>query len=242
MVTRLVIVVAALMALAIAPAYAEPPRLTVVELYTSQGCNPCPPADAYLRDLAARDDVLPLSFHIDYWDYIGWKDPFADAENTARQRAYAGRLGLSYVYTPQMVIDGMWQGSGAARGERDKQIAMAHDTERETVAVTLESVAPNRLRLSLPAGDFDGRADINLVRFDAEQTTKILRGENRGRELTYANVVREMRRVGTWRGEALELEIELTDLGGVGDDRCAIIVQRAGQGAVLGAAMLDLRG
>src|SRR5512132_845189 len=102
-------------------------RLTVVELFTSQGCSSCPAADAFLGELAKRPDVLALSEHIDYWDYLGWKDPFASRENTERQRAYARRLGSGYVYTPQMVVQGMGQIAGADREGVLELVARAKD-------------------------------------------------------------------------------------------------------------------
>jgi hypothetical protein len=91
----------------VASAHADSRPVTVVELYTSQGCSSCPPADAYLGKIANRDDIIALSFHVDYWDYIGWKDKFARPEHTQRQRKYAGHLGMGYIYTPQLVVQGM---------------------------------------------------------------------------------------------------------------------------------------
>ena len=100
-------------------------RLVVVELFTSQGCSSCPPADKFLTDLMARDDVLPLSLHVDYWDYIGWKDPFASPLFTNRQRQYASVMALRYVYTPQMVIQGVYQAVGSRRSEVLEMIEQA---------------------------------------------------------------------------------------------------------------------
>jgi hypothetical protein len=166
----------------------------LVELFTSQGCNSCPPADAYLGDLAKRRDVVALAFHVDYWDYIGWKDPFADAAWTARQRAYARSLGTAQIYTPQMVIDGGRHAVGSDRRAVERLIAEAAKRERPT------------LELARHAGGLDlridgaGAGEVWIVGYDPRHETKVARGENAGRTLTEFNVVRGLRKVETWPG------------------------------------------
>ena len=209
----------------------------VVELFTSQGCSSCPPADALLGELAQHPGVLALSMHVDYWDYIGWKDPYADPDLTRRQRDYAKRLGLRYVYTPQMVVDGRYDVVGLRRSavldtiERSarqrKGVEVRFDRERGSVVI--------------PAGQApaDG-ATVWLAAFDSAHETSIPRGENAGRTLKYHNVVRSMTRIGAWNGEAMEIPLDMAASAAEGRDGCAVIVQQGVQGRVLGAAMLGL--
>ncbi len=216
-------------------------RFIVVELFTSQGCSSCPPADAHLADLAQRDDVLALSFHVDYWDYIGWHDRFAAATHTQRQRDYARKLGMTYIYTPQIVVDGMWQEAGADRSAVAGRIDMATSVPHEWLNVELALSGNREIIIRLPDGETQREADVYFVRWDTGHDTTVTRGENRGRELHNANVVRNLLNIGTWRGKPLEIAVKLADLDGVGNDGCAVIVQERGPGAVLGAARLDMR-
>ncbi len=232
-------------ALAAAPfslAAAERP-LTVVELFTSQGCSSCPPADAFLGELAGRADVLALSFHVDYWDYIGWKDPFASAAHTRRQRDYSRKLGLRYVYTPQMVIQGAAHATGSDRSavlsriEKDRALAR--------VPVELRQGDDGGVRLSIPdapaTGEAAEEADIWLVIFDREHLTPVKRGENRGRNLRNYNVVRRLSRIATWRGKALDMPVTVPDMVLGGGRACAVLVQSTETGRILGAAALGLQ-
>src|SRR6266436_6799791 len=123
------------LALGIAPLHAGE-RPTVVELFTSEGCSSCPPADALLAELAGRPEVLALSFHVDYWDRLGWKDPFSSPAATARQHRYARLLGLATVYTPQIVVDGRWQAVGSERGDVERALDLAR-RNRDRVPVAL---------------------------------------------------------------------------------------------------------
>ena len=182
----------------------------VVELFTSQGCSSCPPAENFLRDLAKRDDVIALEYHVDYWDYIGWKDPFASPLFTQRQRNYARQLGSRTVYTPQMVIDGADHAVGSRRGAVNALIKDAQ-TQRQSrpaggVEVNLRSDDQGHLWAVLE-GYPDKTLDINLVSFDDQHRTKVKRGENAGRELTNARVVRRLERLGQWRGGRTKIAI-----------------------------------
>ena len=240
--TRLVLVLAAAAGLALAAPVAAGERSTVVELYTSQGCNSCPPADAILGDLAERDDVIALSFHIDYWDYLGWKDTFSSAEATARQKQYARFLGARGVYTPQMVIGGVAHAVGSRRGRVEELIDAVAARERQYVDVSLAQGTQGEVLVRIGDGEADPtrKSAIWLVRFDAAQTVPIERGENAGRTITYHNVVRDIERIGWWKGEALELTLQLADLREGGRDGCAIIVQNGSHGQVLGAAEMNI--
>ena len=218
-------------------AAAEDAPLTVVELFTSQGCSSCPPADRFLGELTKRGDILPLSVHVDYWDYIGWKDPFADPENTQRQRRYARTLGRRYVYTPQMVIQGAFDSTGSDRAKVLGKIAEAKKLDRLAVKV---SRAGGGLRITVPAGDIRDRATVWLAVFDRRHDTEIKRGENSGSTLCYYNVVRGMTQIGVWTGQPLDIVTKAADMQAQGRDSCAVIVQSLKTGRILGAARLDL--
>ena len=202
-------------------------RPVLVELFTSQGCSSCPPADAFLGELAARQDVVALSFHVDYWNYIGWKDPFATSWATQRQREYGRTLGQRYVYTPEIVVDGAAHAAGSDRDEVERLIAEAE--ARPGPVVEAERNA-DEIRIRIGAGK--GEGTVWLVRFDPEHVTRIERGENGGRTLRNFNVVRGMTKLGTWSGEPLDLRAEPGPVG------CAVIVQDEGSGKVAGAAVV----
>lgn len=225
------------------PVVADPARPVVVELFTSQGCSACPPADALLAEMAARDDVIALALHVDYWDYIGWADTFASGQFTRRQQAYARAAGQRMVYTPQMIIGGEARVQGHAPMEVAEQImdqrALAYPVE-----VTLTRQEDGGLRITAVTRDAALVAGegaeapvmvVQLVRYMPLQTVEIRRGENAGRTVDYTNIVTEWLRVGEWTG-AEPFELDLTDNS---PDPAVAIVQRAGPGAILGAARLD---
>ena len=169
---------------------------TLVELFTSQGCSSCPPADEYLIELDARDDVIALSMHITYWDYIGWKDPFASDAVTERQRAYGRRIGRGRIYTPEIIVNGVLDAVGSRKGAVDRTIAEVQATKPTRLAIELSMMADDGMRVSLPGANFDGAATVWLARYDKEHVTEIERGENAGRTLRNINVVRELREIG----------------------------------------------
>jgi|ETNmetMinimDraft_33_1059910.scaffolds.fasta_scaffold04839_3 hypothetical protein len=215
--------------------------LTVVELFTSQGCSSCPPANAFLGELAERDDLLALSFHVDYWDYIGWKDVFASPVNSRRQRDYARSLGFRYVFTPQMVIQGAAQATGTDRaailgGVSAQQkhsrvpLTLGHGADSGTMTVAMAAVAGGE------------PADVWLAVFDHERITPVKSGENRGRAIHNFNVVRDFRHIAVWRGEALEISASLPEVAVLENDACAVIVQSRRTGRILGAAKIAIKG
>ncbi len=215
---------------------------TLVELFTSQGCSSCPPADAFVGELAARDDIIALSMHVNYWDYIGWRDPFASEETTARQRRYGRRLARGMVYTPQMVIDGTLDAVGSDRAAVDRAIATSKAASRLRLAVAIAVAEDDGLVVSVPGARFDGAATVWLARYDAEHVTAVGRGENTGRTLRNVNVVRDLRKIGTWTGQPLEIRVPASVLtaGEGGRDGCVIIVQADGFGPVLGVGKMRL--
>jgi len=212
----------------------------VIELFTSQGCSSCPPADSYLRSLAKRTDILALGFHVDYWNYAGWTDPFSKPEFTQRQRDYAAAFHDSYVYTPLMVVSGKNQGVGSDQQKIDQLIAAEKSAQSSVVPVTL-SGSPAGLKVDLAAGDTgitSAPADIWLVRFDGEKRTTIVRGENRGRYAQDVNIVRELVRIAEWTGDPLHFEVVLPKRSGSGEWGCAILIQAPNGGPILGAAQI----
>jgi hypothetical protein len=215
------------------------PTPVVVELYTSQGCSSCPPADALLGELARRKDVVALSFHVDYWDYIGWKDPFASAAATERQRDYGRALGLKMVYTPQIIVDGTADAVGSDQNAVEKLIAAAAKRPRVDIKFSLDEMG--RLFVELPEHPLAGMATVWLAVFDSEHKTAVARGENSGATLSDYNVVRELRRVGNWPGTPVQLPVAMAPDAAAKHDGCAIIVQLGETGPILAAAIVPLK-
>lgn len=211
------------------PAASAADRPVVVELFTSQGCSSCPPADVLLGELARRDDVLALSFHVDYWDRLGWKDPFSSPMATARQRAYAQKLGLRTVYTPQAVVDGTAEMVGSDRRAVARAIAAAR--AQQTVDVKLVRDAGD---LVVRVGPVEGmgRTSVQLVAYAPGQTTRVTAGENGGRSLANANIVRSVEMLGVAGPAAGEWRVPAEAGPGF-----AVLVQGA-DGKVLGAAAI----
>ncbi|KIT16046.1 DUF1223 domain-containing protein [Jannaschia aquimarina] len=205
------------------PASADP---VVVELFTSQGCSSCPPADAMLHDLAEREDVIALSLHVDYWDWIGWEDTFGDAAHTERQKAYAAREGSSVVYTPQFVIDGQVQIAGA-KGMKVSEAVSAHSGGAEVLEID-----GDRLLLS----GQDSRADLVMAHVLPEIQVAIGHGENAGRTITYANVVQGWENLGSWDGAPGGLDLPARRDGMIRVVLAQEIDAKGRPSAILGAA------
>ena len=245
-------------------AHAEP-RPAVVELFTSEGCNSCPPAEAYVGELAGRSDVLALAFHVDYWDDLGWRDRFGLGQSVERQRSYARSLRLSSVYTPEVVIDGRADYVGSNR----VGIGNALKEKRDGVPVTL-SVGNGEAEVRLGRGEQGARengihqngpgeqaqgaklsteraarekaagGDVVLVAYLRKAVSSIGRGENAGRTLDEYNIVRAVVPLGRWDGGAQEFHAKLASLPQDATD-VAVLVQSPGQGAVVGAATQRVR-
>jgi len=218
-----------------AQANAGEQNLTVVELYTSEGCSSCPPADNFVGELSKRDDVLALSLHVDYWDYIGWKDRFADPRYTLRQRQYAKQFQLRYVYTPQVVVDGAFEAVGSDRDKIRSILRKASLVQK--VPVKLSGTA-NGMVLDLAAADV-GDVKVYSVFYTRHQETQVKRGENSGRRLGHSNVVNDMTHIATWDGKATKFTIPASTKGG---EVCAVILQSVQTGRIIGAGRLALDG
>jgi hypothetical protein len=208
------------------PAAAAPASLTVVELFQSQGCSDCPPANANVMALADRPDLLTLSFGVTYWDNLGWKDTFASPQFTARQWDYAHALRHAEVYTPQVIVNGRADIVGRDRMALEQLIAKEANVSSPTADVN-----PNSVHLG--AGG-DRQADIWLVRFDPRTVeVPIGRGENSGLTLPHRNVVKELVKLGKWTGQPETLPLPQSRQGGLKD---AILLQEGRGGHILAAA------
>jgi hypothetical protein len=190
-------------ALCLAPALARAAdRPVVVELFTSQGCSSCPPANAYLNELARkRADVLPLAFHVTYWDRLGWKDPFSLEAATERQDVYGHRFGDGS-YTPEIVVDGASSHVGSERQEVGSAI---NEAKRQSQTAASLNITRDGGQLLIEIGAGKGNGRVLLIGFDHNHQTAVRRGENGGRTLEEANVVRSIRAIGDWQGATLRL-------------------------------------
>jgi hypothetical protein len=237
---RLARSVAAFVLIALAgPAAAASAPKSVVELFTSQGCSSCPPADQLLAELAGRPDVLALTFPVDYWDYLGWKDTLAQPAFTARQRAYASARNDKQVYTPQIVVNGLKPVVGSDRTKIESLMAKAANNGGLPVAVAISEVG-SAVTIEIQASpDSPLSGEAWLLPVAKLREVAIGRGENKGRTIAYANVVRGMVKLGDWSGTAARFEVPLDQARPVDTDTYVVLVQAVGDakpGAILGAA------
>ncbi|AXC48400.1 DUF1223 domain-containing protein [Paracoccus suum] len=218
----------------------------VVELFTSQGCSSCPPADALLGELTSRPDVLALTFHVDYWDYLGWVDDFARPEFTARQRAYGRRTGERATYTPQFVVGGLDTPLDLGPASLEMLVDM-HEAEGSPAQVAVADEG-ERIRVDLtPGAKLSGAFSVDLVRFVPRREVRIGAGENRGRTVAYRNVVVSLDRLAVWDGRG-PLRLTVVPRGGgrealPADTRHAVLVQqiaaRRSLGQIIAAVPFD---
>lgn len=213
----------------------------VVELFTSQGCSSCPPADKFLHTLAERDDVLALAFHVDYWDYLGWEDTLATPANTRRQYAYRETLGNRSPYTPQAVVNGVRHFVGSRGSEVEAGLMQGKQELYVPVTAT-----KNDMHLRIEVGEvapLSAPAVMTIAYFRSHTEVAVERGENRGRTLSYVNAVTAMDTISTWSGEAVTKEMPLAELNKHDADNCAVLIQKTdlngAPGAILGAAVLN---
>jgi hypothetical protein len=235
---RVLSLLAGLCAGIVASAQASADPKALVELFTSQGCSSCVAADAFFEELAQRDDVVAISLHVDYWDYLGWRDTLGDAAYTARQRDYAAAHGTRRVYTPQIVVSGTDGYVGSDRRSVEAAIAQSSLPVRVSMRHGEGTV---EIEVAAQPDTSANPATIRLVLLTSEAEVAIARGENAGRTIEYYNVVRAMRPIGMWDGDAVKITLPEDEIMAHGVDACAIIVQEDladGPGAVIGAAML----
>ena len=204
----------------------------LVELFTAQGCGPCAEANAYLGKLAERPGVLALTFSVDYWDYLGWTDTFAKPEFTERQKAYVTRLQLREPYTPQVVIEGRQEAQGLKPPEVDRLVRAASAQPRDPPDMSFVGSRRVDVGSGRPAR---GGTDVWMIRYAPGSTeTQVKAGDNRGETVVQTNVVREMKRLGAWRGrpQAFRLPAPTDE-----DLRTIVVVQAARGGRVIGIAL-----
>lgn len=205
----------------------------VVELFTSQGCSSCPAADALLHELSEREDVIALALHVDYWDYIGWKDPFGDPDHAKRQRAYAASGGRHMIYTPEMVVQGQTDIVGAkpaklakailAHAERPAKARVALSRKGEDLTIEAEALAADLTEM-----------EVHLLRYRPLETTTVKRGENAGKTIHNANVVEDWQVLGAWDGKGpLQISARAS-----GDRPVVVILQEKKSGPIVAAARL----
>jgi hypothetical protein len=224
--------IAAALILSATPLFAQSSPV-VVELFTSQGCSSCPPADDIMEHLSQREDVIPLSLHVDYWDYIGWKDEFAVPQNAERQRAYAAAAGRRSVYTPEMVVNGVTDIVGA----KPMELSEAISSQKLIPSPVVLELARSGEQVTIKAqtvGAVPGRMVLQMLRYRPLREARITRGENAGKTLTYVNVAEDWQTLRAWDGaSALEISAEAP-----GDRPVVVLVQGAEAGPILAAARL----
>ena len=203
----------------------------VLELYTSQGCSSCPPADELLEKLTHKADIIPLALHVNYWDYIGWKDIFGQEAHTKRQKGYSARAGARTIYTPQMIVGGV----DHVIGFKPMDLMEALELRRKAETQVSLNLTLNGASIDVEAstdGRLRGGADIVIVRYKPEQTVKILRGENAGRSLSYNNIVTSLEPVARWDGRS-DFKMNFKPLG---NEPVVVLVQEPNYGPILAAA------
>ena len=213
-------------------------RLTVVELFTSQGCSSCPPADHFLQDLADEPGILALSWSVDYWDYLGWRDTFARPEFTARQKAYNHTMGKSGVYTPQMVIAGRYEAVGSRTDAVRDLIALSRNNS-PAVAIDIERDGRVLRALTL-SGRVSGPVTVWLIGSDDRREVVIRAGELEGRAMSYRNVVSQAEKVGTLSAETGTFQLDMEKFQDIKGDSHAILFQQGDGGPILAAYRIML--
>lgn len=224
------------------PAFSQPIK-SVIELFTSQGCSSCPPADALLKHYAERTDVVALSLPVDYWDYLGWKDTLASPRNSQRQRAYAKSRGDGAVYTPQVVVNGVAHVVGSRAGEIEAAIAKtdrAFQDHQVPVRFWREGSALVIQTGEAPPGMPAKEAIVWLAVVQKTVDVPVKRGENSGRTLTFYNVARELTPVGTWNGKPIMIRLALAALMRPDTEACAVLLQQGEAGPIIGAAWMGM--
>lgn len=218
-----------------------PPVAAVLELYTSQGCSSCPPADALFKTYVDRKDIVALSLSVDYWDYLGWKDTLASLKNSERQRSYAKARGDGAVYTPQVVVNGVGHAVGSDASAIERQIARTTmEFERRRIAMRFWR-ASNTLVVEIAAaaaGSKPGEATIWVAAVQREAEVMITKGENHGHTLKYYNVVEALTPVGMWSGQETRLQLASQTFMRPGTYRYAVLMQQGAAGPIIGAAWL----
>lgn len=215
---------------------ADSEKPVVVELFSSQSCSSCPPADALLGRLETDPDLVTITWPVEYWNYLGWKDTLAKRAFTHRQKAYKKALGERFIYTPQVIVNGRRD----AVGNKEKKVMEAIEaaqTGDRLVPVSLRQQG-DQVTISIGAGDGAADTGIWLIPTRSQKDVAILGGENKGRTITYTNVARDIRKIGDWQGAPQELRISVTEIQSDDSDGCAVLLQEGHSGPILGGAQI----
>lgn len=212
-------------------------------MFTSQGCGFCPPADELLAELARSGEVIALSYHVDYWDYLGWRDTMATPDNTARQQQYSQAFGTRSVYTPQAVINGRFHLNGAKRNRLESAISSQSATHQGLSIDLKISYEDNMLVVETGAAERPVKnVQLMMVYFEPATRVKIDHGKNAGREITYWNAVSGFHAAGMWHGRKARYELPANEVTRKGTGGCAVLLQEMSEtglpGAILGAALI----
>ena len=217
------------------PSFAAPIRPVIVELFTSQGCSSCPPADAFLETLKGKPGIVALSYHVDYWDYLGWRDTLGSPEYSQRQYDYAKARGDMDVYTPQMVVNGAHHFVGSQRSTVSRGIADAQSSSSQWVDIAM-SANKTDVMIDIAAGAATKEATLWLMAWAPSVSVEIKKGENAGSTVTYYNVVRKMVPAGMWHGEAAKLVLPKSSVIPEDCKSWVALLQQGKVGPMIGAA------
>jgi len=236
----LFVICAALSVFSLAPARVQAGEPVLIELFTSQGCSSCPPADRLLRELGAREDVIALAYHVDYWDYLGWEDAFGQRAFSKRQHSYSQRVNREYIggryrgaFTPELVIAGSDSLVGSARKIIEKRIA-AHSRAPAPATISLRRDG-GAIRVEIASrGKPAPRVRVMLATYVPSATVRISRGENAGKTIDYSNIVTDLRKIGEWDGTA-PVTVAARDVEGP----AVIFLQRGEAGRIIACAQID---
>ena len=238
-----VVVACSSVATPLSPAHTDP--LAVIELFTSQGCSSCPPADKLIGEFASDPSLVSISLPIDYWDYLGWKDTLADPRHTARQKGYSKVRGDREIYTPQVVVNGSLHALGSDKSAIERAIAQSRQNPATLALPVMLSTADGRMTITVPDGnDVRAVAEVWICAITKAVTVAIKRGENHGKTITYHNVVRRWLKVDSWDGKAHNWVVPIRDFAGDGIDGAAVLVQSGTvdkPGMMLGTARAAIR-
>ncbi len=226
------------------PGDQEPaPIRAVIELFTSQGCSSCPPADALLQTYARDPSIIALSFPVDYWDYLGWKDTFSSPRNSERQRGYAKARGDGAIYTPQAVVNGAMHVNGSVKSDIESAIDQTSNTaslNRVPIRFWQERNTMNIAVGAAESGRVVREATIWLGVVQTSGTVDIKRGENSGKSLVYTNIVRDLTPIGLWKGQALKIQIARGAVMLAETQKSVVLIQEGRSGPIVGAAWAGL--
>ncbi len=216
----------------------------VVELFTSQGCSSCPPADKILAGYAKNRDVLALAWHVDYWNYLGWKDTFSKPQFTDRQRRYAQTLRERQIYTPQAIVNGRAHVIGSRRGRIEGLIAGFSKSGKNLMVPIMVTLTDQQLQIRIDdKSATKNHPTLYMIYFNKAGKVVIERGENRGKTIVYHNIVRETQMLGMLKAGSISVDLPLSEVKRAGYDSCAILLQETGSsgtpGAIIGATVVD---